>query len=86
MMIALDGTPESCLLWQSSGWCLACGCGQEVMGNWAAVPWSLVLIEPEPLCGQDLQGSACKSWEIFLPVVLGKVQQVYVHLSSIILV
>lgn len=44
MMIALDGAPVLCLSRQSSGWCLARWSGQEMMGNWAAVPWSLVLM------------------------------------------
>lgn len=50
-MLALDAPPESCLSRQSSGWALAHWCGQEMMKNWAAR--SLVLISPEPLCGQD---------------------------------
>lgn len=51
--------------------------GVEVMGNWALgvdLTWALLWA-----------GFACKSWEISLPVVLGKSQQVDVHLSSIIL-
>ena len=60
-----------------------------MMGNWATLPsvrgnpWSVVLIYPEPLCGRDLQLSASKSQEMFLPAVLGKVQRCFMSICPV---